>query len=237
MSTDLLENITSQLAPPMVQKVSTFLGETAEHTQAAVNGAIPTILAGLMNFSSLANGPVQLLALINRDNYGRLLNNLSGVGGEGNTTQNVMTTGQEILRVVFADKLDSASERVAAASGVTNASASSLMSLTAPVVVGVLGRMRAVQGLNAARLNTLLMGQKAAIVKSAPAGLAGVFGVSDLTKLGPAVTEAKATATAEPVRRMVVSPPSDQNTLKRWGWPIFGVVAIGLIYFFLFWTS
>ncbi len=234
MSTDLLENITSQLAPPMVQKVSVFLGETVEHTQAAVNGAIPTILAGLMHFSSLANGPVQLLALINRDNYGRLLNNLSGVGGEGNTTQNVMTTGQEILRVVFADKLDSASERVAAASGVTNASASSLMSLTAPVVVGVLGRIRAVQGLNATRLNTLLMGQREAVVKSAPAGLAEVFGVSDLTKLGPAVAEAKATATAEPVRRMVVNPPSDQNTLKRWGLPLLGVAAIGVIYFFLF---
>lgn len=233
MSTDLLENITSQLAPPMVQKVSTFLGETAEHTQAAVNGAIPTILAGLMHFSSLANGPVQLLALINRDNYGRLLNNLSGLGGEGNTTQNVMTSGQEILRVVFADKLDNASERVAAASGVSNASASSLLSLTAPVVVGVLGRLRAVQGLNAARLITLLMGQKAAITKSAPAGLAGVFGVSDLLHLGPPATETKSTPISEPVRRMVINPPGDKNPLKQWGWPILGVVAIGLIYFFL----
>lgn len=237
MSTDLLESITNQLVPETIQKVSAFLGETLDHTQAAVDGAIPTILAGLMHFSSSANGPVQLLALINRDNYGRLLNNLSGLCDEGNTTQNVMTTGQEILRVVFADKLESASERVAAASGVTNISASSLLSLTAPVVVGVLGRMRAVQGLNAARLNTLLMGQKGAIAKLAPVGLAGIFGLSDLMKLGPTLTEAKTTPTPDPVRRMVVNAPSDKNTLKQWRWPILGVVAIGLIYFFLFATS
>ncbi|MBI3246744.1 MAG: DUF937 domain-containing protein [Deltaproteobacteria bacterium] len=237
MSIDLLENIASQLTPQMTQKISSFLGETPAQTQTAIDGAIPTLLAGLMHFSSLANGPVQLLGLINRDNYGRLLNNLSGLCDEGNTTQNVMTTGQEILREVFADKLDAASERLAAASGVTAVSASSLLSLTAPVVVGVLGRVRGVQGLNAARLTTLLMGQKDAIAKLAPAGLAEVFGVSSLTNLGPKLTDVKIAPTPTPVRHMAASAASDNSTLKKWRWPALGVVAIGLIYFFLFSSS
>src|SRR5229473_2440534 len=101
-----------------------------------------------------------------------------------------MTTGEEIVRVVFTDKLDAVSERIAFSSGVSNASASSLLSLTAPVVVGVLARARAAQGLNATRLTTLLMGQKEAMAKRAPAGLAEVFGLSNLTNLGPKLTDA-----------------------------------------------
>jgi hypothetical protein len=237
MNTNLLESMTSQLTPQMMQKVSSFLGETPAQTQTAVDGAIPTFLAGLMHFSSLTNGPAQLLDLINRDNYGRLLNNLSGLCDEGNTTQNVMTTGQEILRVVFADKLDVVSERIATASGVTTASASSLLSLAAPVVVGVLGRVRAVQGLNAARLTTLLMGQKEAVAKLAPAGLAGVFGLSDLTNLGPKLPDVKAALTPDPVRHLAADAVRGKSMLKKWRWPVLGIVAIGLISFFLFLTA
>jgi len=137
MNTNLLESITNQLTPQMIQKVGSFLGETPSQTQTAVDGVIPTLLAGLMHFSSLPNGPTQLLNLLNQANYGSLLNNLSGLLGEGNTTQNMITAGEEIMRVVFADKIDAVSERIALASGVTNASASSLLNLTAPVVVGV----------------------------------------------------------------------------------------------------
>ena len=233
MNTNLLENIREQLTPKMIQKVSSLLGETPAQTQTAVDGASPTVLAGLMHFSTLTNGPAQLLDLLNHDNYGRLLNNLSGLCDEGNTTQNVMTAGREILRVVFADKLDVVSERIATASGVTNASASSLLSLTAPVVVGVLARVRAAQGLNAARLITLLMGQKEAIVKLAPAGLAEVFGLSNLANLGSKLMDATAARTPDPVRRMAVDVVRGKSTLRKWRGPALGVVALGLIYFFV----
>lgn len=233
MNTKLLENITNQLTPQMIQKVSSRLGETPEQTQAAVDKAIPTLLASLMHLSSLPNGPAQLLNLINHDNYGRLLNNLSGLCDEGNTTQNVMITGQEILRVVFADKLDAVSERIAAASGVTTASASSLLSLTAPVVVGMVGRVRAVQGLNAVHLAALLMEQKEAVAKVAPAGLAGVFEVSDLMEIGILPTRTAIEATPAPVRRVGPDLVRGDSKLKTWRWPALGVVVIGLIYFFV----
>ena len=125
MNTNLLANITSQLTPQMMQKVSSRLGETSDHTQIAVDKAIPALLSGLLHLSSFTDGPAQLLNLINRDNYGRLLNNLSGLCDEGNTAQNMITVGQSILYLVFADKLEIVSKQVAAASGVTNDSASS----------------------------------------------------------------------------------------------------------------
>jgi outer membrane protein OmpA-like peptidoglycan-associated protein len=233
MNTNLLENISNQLTPQMIQKVSSRLGETPAQTQKAVDEAIPTLLAGLMHFSSLTNGPTQLLTLLNQGNYGSLLNNLSGLCDEGDTTQRVMTVGREILQVMSADKLDAMSERIAAASGVTNASASSLLSLTAPVVLGVLERVRAAQGLNAARLITLLMSQKEVIAKLTPVGLAEMFGVSDLTNLGARPASAMTEATPAPVRRMTTYPVRNESTLKKWRWPVLGVAAVGLLYFLM----
>jgi hypothetical protein len=40
MTTNLLESITEQLTPQMIQHVSTSMGETSAHTQKAVDGAI-----------------------------------------------------------------------------------------------------------------------------------------------------------------------------------------------------
>ena len=231
MNTNLLASITSQLTPQMVQKVSSRLGETSEQTQIAVDKAIPTLLSGLLHLSSFTDGPMQLLNLINHDNYGRLLNNLSGLCEEGDTAQNMMTAGQEILYLTFADKLKAVSERIAAASGVTNDSASSLLSLTAPIVVGILGRVRATQGLNATRLTALLLSQKNTIVAQAPAGLAEAFGMSDLTKLGTRPTSVATAVTPAPIRRRAVEPEQDKSTLKKWRWPLLGAVAAGLIYF------
>jgi len=133
--------------------------------------------------------------------------------------------------VVFANKLEIVSKQVAAASGVTHESASSLLSLTAPVVVGALGRVRATQGLNAARLTALLLSQKETIVAQTPAGLAEAFEISNLTELGTRPTRAATEETPALIRRMAVDPIEDKSTLQKWRWPLLGAVAAGLIYF------
>jgi len=75
------------------------------------------------------------------------------------------------------------------------------------------------------------MDQKEAMVKRAPAGLAEVFGLSNLTNLGPKLTDAKAAPAPAPMRRIETAPGSDESALKKWRWPVLGVVAVGLIYF------
>ena len=223
MATNLLDSISDHLTPQMIQHVSARLDETPAQTQQAVDKAIPTLLASLIHFSS-TNGSSQLLDLFNRANYGRLLNNLSGLLDEGNTTQNVMAAGQEVLSAVLADKLNAVSELIATASGVTNTSASSLLCLTAPVVLGVLGRVCAAQGLDDTQFAMLLMGHKEAIVKLAPVGLAEGVGVSDLTHLDAWPAGMAPEMTTDLLRA--------ESMLNKWRWPVLGVLAAGAIYFF-----
>lgn len=235
MTSTLLENSKQQLTPAMIQHLSSFLDETPAHTQTAVGTSIATVLAGLLHLSSSGAGPIQLLSLVNQANDGSLLNNLSGLlEGGGHTTQNLMTAGREILSTLFAGTLSTVSELIATTSSVTNASASALLSITAPVVVGVLGRVRTRQGLNAVRLATLLMGQKEDIVQLAPGGLVNVFGLNSIADLGVRRTSAAAENLKPATRRhMVTAPLQAESTLKKWGWPVLAVVAIGLIYFFM----
>jgi Bacterial protein of unknown function (DUF937) len=223
MTTNLLESITKQLTPDMVQRVSTIMGETPVHTQKAVDGAISTLLAGLIYLSSTGTGPTQLVDLINHRDYGRRLNSLSGLLDEGHTAQTLMASGRDILSTLFAGKLSVVSELIAAASGVTSASASSLLSLTAPAVVGVLGRIRAAQGLTATDLAMLLVGQKDDISRLAPPGLAGIFGLSNIAELGSGFAGAVTEMTPDTVR--------DESRLKKWRWPVLAVVTLGLLYF------
>ena len=234
MTPNLLERMQQQLTPDMIQHVSSFLGETPAHTQTAIDESIPTVLAGLMHLSSSGAGPIQLLNLINQANYESLLNNLSGLLEGGNTTQNLMTAGQEILGTLFAGKLNAVSELIATTSGVTNTSASSLLSIATPVVVGVLGRVRARQGLNATRLATLLMEQKEGIAKLAPEGLARALGLPSLAGPGSGpVGAATKSLELDTLRRAAAAPRKEKSMLKNWTWPVLALVAIGLIYFFM----
>ena len=226
MTTNLLESIQQQLTPPMIQHVGTSMGETPAHTQKAVDGAILTLLAGLMHLSSSGDGPAQLVNLINHRNYGRLLNNLSGLLNEGNTAQTLIASGQDILSTLFTDKLSAVSELIANISGVTRASASSLLSLTAPVVVGVLGRVRTAQGLNAAGLTTLLIARKDDISRQAPVGLAGVFGLSNVAEFGARLADTATRMASKEGERA-----RKESSVKKWLWLVLGAFAVGLLYF------
>ncbi len=160
MTTSLLNDIKTQLTPDMVQHLSSLLGESPANTQKAVDQVLPTLLASVMHLSSSSDdGPTRLVNLINHRNYERLLNNLSGLFDKGNTVKILIASGRDILSTLFAGKLSAVSTLIANDNGVTNASASSLLSLTAPLVVGTLGRARAAQGLNAVGLTTLLLNQ------------------------------------------------------------------------------
>jgi OmpA-OmpF porin, OOP family len=230
MTTNLLESIAGQLTPNMIQHVSTVMGETAAHTQKAVDGAILTLLAGLLHLSSSGEGPARLVNLINHRNYGPLLNNMTGLLDDGNTAQTMIASGQDILSTLFTDKRSAVGALIADASGVTSASASSLLSLTAPVVVGVVARARTAEGLNADGLTTLLIARKDDISRLAPAGLAGVFGLSGIAELGASRADT-ATGNAPNEQLWAAWEQRGKDSGRPpWGWLLLGIAALSLVY-------
>ena len=187
MATNLIETIQSQFTPELLQQLSTVVGESPATTQKAVTGAIPTLLAGLTNLASTADGTTQLGNLLSQGNYGNLLTNATSLLGGGNATQDLLNSGRGILSTLFGGRLSAIIDWLASAFGIKSTSASSLLSLVAPMVLGVLKREQTSQGLSTAGLASLLLSQKDTIARLAPAGLASVLGIGNLANLGAGV--------------------------------------------------
>ena len=224
MAINLLDLAKGALTPDIMQKVSTLIGESPTNTQKAVDGAIPSVLAGLLNFaSSNADGPGRLISLLTQGNYASLLGNLSGLLSGGSSTQDLLKTGKDLLGIIFGGRLGALTDLIANNSGIKSTSASSLLSLIAPLLLGLIGRETASQGLNASSLVNLLMGQKDLIAKAAPAGLAGVLGLANLGNLGSGLADTAArvaTGTASATTTRAVEAAREGSGIGKWLIPL-----------------
>lgn len=224
MAVNILDLAKAALTPDLMQKVSALIGESPGNTQKAVDGAIPSVLAGLLNFaSSSADGPGRLISLLTQGNYASLLGNLPTLLSGGSSTQDFLKTGKDLLGTLFGGKLGALTDLVANNSGIKGTSATSLLSLAAPLLLGLIGRQTTSQGLNASSLVSLLMGQKDFLAKAAPAGLAGVLGLANLGNLGSGLADTAtrvATGAASAATTRTVEAVRAGSGIGRWLIPL-----------------
>ena len=230
MATNLSETIMNYLTPEAMQKLSSLVGENPTNTQRAVEGAVPTLLAGLTNLSSSKDGATQLANLLSQGNYSTTLNTLPSLLSGGTATQTLMNSGWEILRTLFGGKVSAIVDLIAHASGLKSASASSLLSFLAPMILGVLGKEKAAQGLGATGLASLLLGQKDQITRMAPPGLASILGLSSLANLGSGVAGTATRLASDATTRMSSEAVRAASVPWKWLVPALGLLALGLVF-------
>lgn len=212
MATNLMDLIEGYLTPDTMQKLSGLVGENAETTEKGLGAAVPAVLAGLLGMGSGGSGASQLFDLVTGSNAGGLLGNLA--------SPQVLSSGQSLLGSIFGGKTNAVAETIATAVGLKPGTASSLLSLAAPLVLGVLGKEVSSKGLNAAALLSLLVSQKDLIARYAPAGLAKVLGL-------PSLAGAAGRAASEVSARVPAAPPASP---MRWLLPLFALLALGFLY-------
>jgi len=92
----------------------------------------------------------------------------------------------------------------------------------APVLLGVLSKEQTAQGLGPAGLTSLLLGQKDAIARLAPAGLASALAVNSLAELGSQMSGPATRVASEAVRQ--------GSSLWQWLVPALGLLVLGVLY-------
>ena len=186
MATDLMGLIGGVLDNGVVEQIGKVVGESPTRTQAADSGAVPSVLAGMLNHAtSSPSGAGQLLSMLSTGGFERVTGNLGGIlgGGQGPVDQ-LVGSGRNILGSLFGPRLGGVTNAVSSSAGVSQGIGSSILSMVAPVVMGVVGKHVISGGLNASGLLNLLTGNKDAIAKSAPAGLASALGLRSVGDLG-----------------------------------------------------
>jgi outer membrane protein OmpA-like peptidoglycan-associated protein len=203
MAPSLLGTIEEYLSADIVQRAAAFLGETPANTEKAVQSGVPAVLGGLIQQASTTDGAEGLLALVNKATQSTAGAGLTGLLSSGASMEEAAETGQSLLASVFGGKLSAIADLIASSSGIKSSSASSLLAMLAPLVLGIVGREAATRGGGVSGLMSLLMSQKSEVMSFLPSGLSslvaglGVLGAGGLGGLTKAAGAASASARSQ----------------------------------------
>ena len=167
--TSILDAVRQQLGPDTIQQMSSTLGADPGTTSNAVSMALPALLGGLSRNASHPEGAASLDNALNAHD-GSILDNLGGLLGGGAAGG----IGGAILGHIFGAKRAPVENGVARASGLNAGQVAQLMAMLAPIVMGVLGRMKAQKGLDASRLPDVLQASREQGEQEVP-GLGGLL--------------------------------------------------------------
>jgi hypothetical protein len=158
--TDLLQN---HLSEQMIDQLSQQLGgEDKKKTAVAANGAVATIMAALAKNASNPQGASSLASALERDHDGSILNDVMGMitgrQPQAETVQSRMLDGSGILKHVLGGKQGSAVDMISKMSGLSSDKSGSLLTMLAPVIMGMLGKTKQQENLDAGGISDLLNG-------------------------------------------------------------------------------
>ena len=133
------------------------MGTEPQQTQSAAQSIFTTLLGGLAKNASTEEGAQGILGALDRDHDGSVLNDLGGLltGAMGSSQA---TNGAGILGHILGSKQQGAVDMVSQTSGIDANSAMSMMIKLAPILMGVLGKAKQDNGLDAGGLSGLLSG-------------------------------------------------------------------------------
>ena len=172
----LIDAVTSHFTPDVVRKASSLVGESESSTLRALTGAVPSVLHGIVNMASTGEGGSTLTNLIRDGDYGAAAESVGSLFGGGKATNNMIGAGTQLLGKLFGNNTSSVTNEVAQAGGVKPASATKLMSLVAPLTLGVIGRRAAIQGIGFSGISSELLEHKSEIAAAAPSGISKILG-------------------------------------------------------------
>jgi outer membrane protein OmpA-like peptidoglycan-associated protein len=162
MTVNLLDMIKQALPSNLPDLAGKAVGESPGVTQTALSAALPALLAAVAQKGSTTDGAQSVLAMLNNPSVNTgILDNLPGMlSGGGQQATSLMNSGAGLLTSLLGDKFGSLASSLASVAGLRSTqSASNLLGLLAPIVLGFLKKFVGDKGLGASGLASLLGGQ------------------------------------------------------------------------------
>jgi len=233
VATNLIAQLINDFRGDALSRVASALGETPAKTEAALGAAVPALFGGLANKVSTTAGANDLLDLIRRNKldagqYAEVSSALKAPDGINTLT----TTGRSLMDFAMNGRSTGVGDWISSIAGIKRTSATSLIALVLPLVLGRIARLVGSAGLTASGLQSLLGDQKA-FLKDAPAGLASALGIADMARaasVGTYETARPVVTRQEPVPAAYV--PEERRGSAWWMWAL-PLLLLALIPLFL----
>ncbi|MBX2952601.1 MAG: OmpA family protein [Leadbetterella sp.] len=217
---NILQTVKDQLTSAAITQISTFLDEDPRDVTAGLTAGLPAILAGFMQKASTTQGAGSLLNLLKNDTRSEEFVGDITAALRGGKAAGLISAGSGILSSLFGDKVNLLNGLIGNISGL-KANASSLLNLTAPLIMGVLSKKVKTEGIGVAGLASLLMSQKDAVKATLPAGMGSILNINSL---GDFLGEGTA----------AVAPVTEEKKGGSGGllpWLLLGLLILGGLYF------
>jgi OOP family OmpA-OmpF porin len=218
MAGSILESLMGMLSPQVVGPVASQLGESTESVQRGLQTGSAALLAGLAAKVGQPGFLGQIFSLVT--NPANTSSALSGVTSNlgslasGVTNSPIANLGSQFLSNIFGSNLSNVTDTIGRSTGLASGKAGALLSMAAPLVLGVLGQHVRQNGSSAADLGNTLKAEAPSFQKFLPAGLGSLLGgASNLVTAAPAKVAAAG---------------------NRWLWPLvlLAVLVLAALWFF-----
>ena len=218
MAGSIVESLTNLLGPQVLNPLASQLGESTDTVQRGLQGGAAAMLAGIAAKAHEPGFLGQIFGLVTNpaNNAGALSSITSNVtslaSGAGNSS--IADLGSRFVSTIFGSGQATVTDSVARASGLSAGKMGTLLSMAAPMVLGVLGQHVRQNGLTASGLGDAVKAEAPGLQRFLPAGFGSL--------LGGATNFATA------------APAAVAGAANRWLWPVLLLVAavIAIIWFF-----
>ncbi|MBS1174088.1 MAG: outer membrane protein Omp38 [Burkholderiaceae bacterium] len=239
MSLNLLDLAKSSLVPILVSKAGSLFGLEGGVASKALDAILPTLLSGILNKSSTAQGTAGLLsAITDKGVDANILHNLPNLLASESGVHSLGEQGGKILGSLFGDKANGLGEQLGHLTGAPAQATSGIKGLTAlvaPALFGMLKNYVVGNNLNANGLSNLLANQIPHLEKTLPAQIASWLGWGSIggffgnlaSKFGGALGDATS-GTLGAVGGATVAGGKSAGGLLKWLLPLLILGAIAL---------
>ncbi len=225
MSPNLIELFKNTVGDSLVRQTSGSIGESAQSISSSLESIVPSLLGTMILKGNTDAGARGLLDFISGNGLEDItLNEASFLEG-GNGIEQLMAKGSGVLQYLVGDKVASMVDWISGGGGLKTSSASSLLKIAAPLLMGFFGRLIKEGSLNASGVKDLLLSQSEYVTQGTPKGPSELLGFSSLGKpaMAPSINMASSGGTN--------APAGSGGMSKFLPWLILVLASLGLFYF------
>ena len=156
---NLIDLLQSQLSDGLIDQLSKQIGAPQQQTRTAADSILSSLIGGLAKNTQQPGGADALANALDNDHDGSLLDNLNDlIGGNTAKVNPRAANGEGILNHVLGGKKGGIMDMVSQISGLGQGQSSNLMTILAPIVMGMLGKQKQQSGLDAGGIANILTG-------------------------------------------------------------------------------
>ena len=151
LTSSVMESLTNQLGG----------GASTQQTSSAAENIMEVLLGGVARNAASPDGANALNNALENDHDGGILDNLQDIlGGQKQAPNPRAMNGAGILKHILGDKQGNIIDAISKQNGLNSNQTGNLMMKLAPILLGVLGKQKRSQGLDASAISDLLRGER-----------------------------------------------------------------------------